>query len=497
MVNRANAEYAEERPGERRRRSLGRSAAGSSSPCASLVQAEGKSRDDFGKIAPGRLQPAQARQHRDLRLLEFDSTYNYAKGQSKLDTEHRRDRKYNIPYNTYKHQGPAARPHRQPRADAPRAALAPTHGGWYYFVIASRQDPQFTEDARRAPEQLVDKIQRLQRKRADDATPHGQPCSARPSPTRCPRCCTGRRYRALGLDGWSYDRFEIDEAALPGFLARLGPEWAGLSLTMPLKRAVIPLLDEITPPRPPSRPSTPWSCGPTGARSVTTPTSPDMVAALHERGVEKTESAAILGAGATASSALAALARICTGEVTVYVRSERRADEMRQWGERLGVQVRPADWSDAARAFEAPLVISTTPAGGTDALAAELPAHIGTLFDVLYDPWPTPLAAAWEARGGHVARRPRPAGPPGGPPVRASSPATRVPRWPRCARPPPCGTDRSAPCCPSAGLGSERPAGRGRIEGGGPGPRTWSSRRRTRGRAYAGEYQGASTEEHR
>ena len=47
-------------------------------------------------------------------------------------------------------------------------------------------------------------------------------------------------------------------------------------------------------------------------------------------------------------------------------------------------------------------MISTTPAGGTDALAAELPAHIGTLFDVLYDPWPTPLAAAWEARGGHV-----------------------------------------------------------------------------------------------
>ena len=54
-------------------------------------------------------------------------------------------------------------------------------------------------------------------------------------------------YAALGLDGWSYDRFEIDEAALPGFVAGLDPaRWAGLSLTMPLKRAVIPLLDEIS-----------------------------------------------------------------------------------------------------------------------------------------------------------------------------------------------------------------------------------------------------------
>ncbi|MFE2145705.1 shikimate dehydrogenase family protein, partial [Streptomyces sp. NPDC059456] len=53
-------------------------------------------------------------------------------------------------------------------------------------------------------------------------------------------------YQELGLDDWSYDRFEIDEAALPQFIAGLGPEWAGLSLTMPLKRAVIPLLDGIS-----------------------------------------------------------------------------------------------------------------------------------------------------------------------------------------------------------------------------------------------------------
>jgi shikimate dehydrogenase len=47
-------------------------------------------------------------------------------------------------------------------------------------------------------------------------------------------------------------------------------------------------------------------------------------------------------------------------------------------------------------------VISTTPKGGTDHLAGALPEHAGTLFDVVYDPWPTPLAAAWQRRGGRV-----------------------------------------------------------------------------------------------
>src|SRR5581483_8769314 len=55
-------------------------------------------------------------------------------------------------------------------------------------------------------------------------------------------------YRALGLAGWSYQAIECDEAALPGLLAGCGDDWAGLSLTMPLKRAVLPLLDRTEPP---------------------------------------------------------------------------------------------------------------------------------------------------------------------------------------------------------------------------------------------------------
>jgi shikimate dehydrogenase len=216
-------------------------------------------------------------------------------------------------------------------------------------------------------------------------------------------------YAAMGLAGqWRYDRFEVDEAALPAFLDSLesldglGAEWRGLSLTMPLKRAVIPLLDAISATAASVEAVNTVVFGADGRRSGDNTDIPGMLAALRERGVTSVDSAAVLGAGATASSALAALARLGAGEVTAYVRGPARAAEMRQWGERLGVAVRTADWADAAKALGEPLVIATTPAGAADHLAGAVPTGPGALFDVLYDPWPTPLAAAWSARGGAV-----------------------------------------------------------------------------------------------
>ncbi|GHB63433.1 shikimate 5-dehydrogenase [Streptomyces viridiviolaceus] len=209
-------------------------------------------------------------------------------------------------------------------------------------------------------------------------------------------------YAELGLEGWTYDRFDVDEEALPGFFEKLGPQWAGLSLTMPLKRAVIPLLDEISETAASVDAVNTVVLTEDGRRTGDNTDIPGMVAALREHGIEKVETAAVLGAGATASSALAALARICTGEVVVHVRSEARAAEMRGWAERLDVEVRIADWADAAQALRAPLVVATTPAGTTDALAAAVPEMPATLFDVLYDPWPTALAARWSAYGGAV-----------------------------------------------------------------------------------------------
>ncbi|MEU6816373.1 shikimate dehydrogenase [Streptomyces sp. NPDC046860] len=209
-------------------------------------------------------------------------------------------------------------------------------------------------------------------------------------------------YAELGLADWSYDRFEVDEAGLPAFFEGLGPEWAGLSLTMPLKRAVMPLLDEVSVTAASVDAVNTVVFTEDGRKVGDNTDIPGMVAALREHGIEEVESAAILGAGATASSALAALSRVCAGEVVVYVRSAARAAEMLEWGERLDVEVRTADWADAAEALRAPLVIATTPAGTADALASAVPERPATLFDVLYDPWPTELAARWSMFGGAV-----------------------------------------------------------------------------------------------
>ncbi|WP_329593667.1 shikimate dehydrogenase [Streptomyces sp. NBC_01362] len=209
-------------------------------------------------------------------------------------------------------------------------------------------------------------------------------------------------YAELGLDGWTYDRFEVDEAALPGFVQGLDSTWAGLSLTMPLKRAIIPLLDSVSGTASSVEAVNTVVLTEDGRLTGDNTDIPGMIAALRERGVEKTESAAVLGAGATASSALAALSQICAGPVTAYVRSRERGDEMRGWGERLGVDVRIADWAEAEQALRAPLIIATTPAGATDGLMDAVPERPGTLFDVLYEPWPTGLASAWTAHGGPV-----------------------------------------------------------------------------------------------
>ena len=212
-------------------------------------------------------------------------------------------------------------------------------------------------------------------------------------------------YAALGLSDRRYDRFEVDEAGLPGFLASLdveGDGWSGLSLTMPLKRAVIPLLDEVSPTALAVDAVNTVLFHPDGRRTGDNTDVPGLLAALRERGVQRVGSAAVLGAGATASSALAALGQVCDGPVTAYVRGPERAAQMSALGERLGVPVVTAPWERAAEAFAAPLTISTTPAVATDGLAGSVPSAPGILFDVLYHPWPTALAAAWSARGGTV-----------------------------------------------------------------------------------------------
>ena len=111
--------------------------------------------------------------------------------------------------------------------------------------------------------------------------------SARRSRTRSPRCCTGLRYARLGLTSWSYEAIEIDEAALPAFLGGLDASWAGLSLTMPLKRAVIPLLDSVGETALSVDAVNTVLFAPDGSRRGENTDVPGLVAALHERGIHR------------------------------------------------------------------------------------------------------------------------------------------------------------------------------------------------------------------
>ena len=212
-------------------------------------------------------------------------------------------------------------------------------------------------------------------------------------------------YAALGLDGWVYDAYDVTADRLAGFLAELDPpeppepRWAGLSLTMPLKAAVLPLLDGASP--------LVEAVGAAntvllrdGRRLGENTDVPGMVAALESAGVAgpgAVRSAAVLGGGATARSALAALAAL-TDDDTAYVRTPARAEALAATAEAVGLRLTVRPWSAAAEGLAAPLVVNTTTAGAADALVTAVPRSVGTLFEVLYDPWPTPLAAAWAAR---------------------------------------------------------------------------------------------------
>ncbi|HEU5354278.1 MAG TPA: shikimate dehydrogenase [Actinocrinis sp.] len=212
-------------------------------------------------------------------------------------------------------------------------------------------------------------------------------------------------YRRLGLTGRSYEAFDVNEAALPAFLGGLdAAQWCGLSLTMPLKRAVIPLLDSVSETALAVEAVNTVVFTEDGTRSGENTDVPGLVAALAERGITAVDAAAVLGGGATAASTLAALASIVKGGagVDLYVRTLARAEQLLPVAERLGIELRIHGWEDADTALASPLLVNTTPAGAADDLAASVTKPVGTLFDVIYHPWPTRLAAAWQYAGGTV-----------------------------------------------------------------------------------------------
>ena len=213
-------------------------------------------------------------------------------------------------------------------------------------------------------------------------------------------------YDALGL-AWTYDAIEVLPADLASFVGSLDATWAGLSLTMPLKQTVLPLLDSASK----------LVVG-TGAANTVLLLGGEcrgentdvagIVEALREAGVSSVAQSVVLGGGATAASAVAALQQLGDPAPTVLVRSALRAGPLLAAAARLGAQ--PVLGPLTARALTLALaepvtvVISTAPAGALDALAVELtlPDDVPTLLDVVYAPWPTVLGSAYARAGGTV-----------------------------------------------------------------------------------------------
>jgi shikimate dehydrogenase len=130
---------------------------------------------------------------------------------------------------------------------------------------------------------------------------------------------------------------------------------------------------------------------------------PGMVDALLTAGVSTVDHVAILGAGGTARAAVAAARDLGAHAVTVYARRPESIAELEPVADELGVALVGAAWSEAVRAGQAPVVVATVPKGVADPLAGEITWRgDGVLFDAVYDPWPTPLAAAAVAAGCRV-----------------------------------------------------------------------------------------------
>ena len=218
-------------------------------------------------------------------------------------------------------------------------------------------------------------------------------------------------YAAVGLDGWRYTLAECDESQLADHVAGLGPDWVGLSLTMPLKEVALevavaasPLAAALGAANTLIRRADGWHADNTdapGMVDVLRGLAPGMVAHTGQVGT-----VSVLGGGGTARAALGAASELGAERVTVYVRRPGAGEELRPVAEKLGLRLAVAGWAEASTCGEADVVISTVPVGVADELA-EVCAGGGwparpAVFDVVYDPWPTPLAASAARAGCHV-----------------------------------------------------------------------------------------------
>lgn len=217
-------------------------------------------------------------------------------------------------------------------------------------------------------------------------------------------------YAALGLGDWRYAAHEVDEQSFLPFVAALDETWRGLSLTMPLKEVAFDVAADVSPTALVTgvvntlvrRETGEWDAHNTDVHGIMAALGDGTHAAATARSAG---SATVLGSGATARSAVAALAQLGVRRVRLAVRAAARPATLRMAGD-LGVEVEQvplADWAAGAagHAGSVGLVVSTLPTGAGSAAAEVLAGrHLtGTLMDVVYADWPTPLARAAAAVG--------------------------------------------------------------------------------------------------
>lgn len=210
-------------------------------------------------------------------------------------------------------------------------------------------------------------------------------------------------YSELGLD-WSYEAIEVREEGLASFLSTLDETWRGLSLTMPLKRTVIGLLDDVE--------ALAAATGvantvvfEAGRRQGFNTDIPGSVNAIRERTPLPLRSAVILGGGATAASLGWALADLGCETLSLFVRNPHTAAETvaviakHPRAPRVDLATLPE-----LRAAQGDVVASTIPVQAQDdaVIAAVEACDPAVVFDVIYDPWPTPIAQVAEQAGRSV-----------------------------------------------------------------------------------------------
>ncbi|MGV9792462.1 shikimate dehydrogenase [Gordonia sp. ABSL49_1] len=212
-------------------------------------------------------------------------------------------------------------------------------------------------------------------------------------------------YRALGLPDWSYERIECTAEQLPALVDALDAEFVGLSVTMPGKLAALDHADVST-----ERARLVGSANTLvrtadGWRADCTDID-GMLGALRALDVDAAQPTAVLvGAGGTALPTVAALAATGFEEITVVARDAARARSVIELCDRLGIATtvlpfEPTPTLDE-RCRDAGVAVSTVPASGAATVATSV-AHASRVVDVIYDPWPTPLAQAVTAAGGQV-----------------------------------------------------------------------------------------------